>query len=202
MRLQQQRNGHQTLRAHIGKLAEKQDIRLAGFVSYGLRTSERSGPEMAAARGRPFMTTQVLTGQQVAAEGLDGWTVLLSFGQGGLETRIHTESFAQGLRLVGSIGEAAETLGHHAELDLRRSQVDVRLSSRDGGGVTETDVMLARQVTEIAAAAGVELECRSLTRIELGLDTAAYDKIAPFWAAVLDSHHVIGTKDWGDVGDP
>jgi 4a-hydroxytetrahydrobiopterin dehydratase len=148
------------------------------------------------------MTTQVLTGQQVAAEGLDGWTVLLSFGQGGLETRIHTESFAQGLRLVGSIGEAAEALGHHAELDLRRSQVDVRLSSRDGGGVTETDVMLARQVTEIAAAAGVELECRSLTRIELGLDTAAYDKIAPFWAAVLDSHHVIGTKDWGDVGDP
>jgi 4a-hydroxytetrahydrobiopterin dehydratase len=148
------------------------------------------------------MTTQVLTGQQIAAAELEGWTLLLSFGQGGLETRIHTESFSQGLQLVESIGQAAEALGHQAELDLRPFQVDVRLATRDSGGVTETDVTLARQVGEIVAAAGAELECGSLTRIELGLDTPAYDKIAPFWAAVLNSHHVIGTEDWGDVGDP
>ncbi|WP_427892564.1 VOC family protein [Kribbella sp. GL6] len=147
------------------------------------------------------MTTLVLTGQQVAAAELDGWTLLLSFGQGGLETRIHTESFSQGLRLVQAIGQAAEVLGTQAELDLRPFQVDVRLASRDGGGVTETDVRLAREVTDIVTAAGAELECGSLTRIELGLDTPAYDKIAPFWSAVLDSEHVIGTADWGDVGD-
>ncbi|GAA1567445.1 VOC family protein [Kribbella karoonensis] len=144
----------------------------------------------------------MLTGQQIAAAGLDGWALLLSFGQGGLETRIHTENFTQGLRLVQSIGRAAEALGHHAELDLRPFQIDVRLSSRDGGGVTETDVILARQIGELVAAEGAELECGSITRIELGLDTPAYDKIAPFWAAVLDSHHVIGTEAWGDVGDP
>lgn len=148
------------------------------------------------------MTAQVLTGQQIAAADLDGWTLLLSFGQGGLETRIHTENFTQGLRIVESIGRAAEELNHHAELDLRPFQVDVRLSSRDGGGVTDTDLTLARRVTDIVTSAGAELECRSLTRLELGLDTPAYDKIAPFWAAVLDSHHVIGTDDWGDVGDP
>lgn len=148
------------------------------------------------------MTTQVLTGQQIAAAELDGWTLLLSFGQGGLETRIHTENFTQGLRIVESIGKAAEELGHHADLDLRAFQVDVRLSSRDGGGVTETDVTLARQVTDIVAAAGAELECGSLTHLELGLDTPAYAKIAPFWAAVFNSEHVIGTEDWGDVGDP
>ncbi|MEU0091047.1 4a-hydroxytetrahydrobiopterin dehydratase [Kribbella sp. NPDC006257] len=148
------------------------------------------------------MATQVLTGQQIAAAELDGWTLLLSFGAGGLETRIHTESFSQGLRLVESIGQAAETLGHHAELDLRPFQVDVRLTSPDVRGVTETDMRLARQIADIVAAVGAELECGSLTRIELGLDTPAYDKIAPFWAAVLDSQDVIGTEDWGDVGDP
>src|SRR3954463_14995400 len=108
--------------------------------------SERSGLDITVGRGRRRMTTQVLTGQQVAAAELDGWTFLLSFGQGGLETRIHTESFTQGLRLVESIGQAAAALGHHAELDLRPFQVDVRLSSRDGRGVTETDVTLARQI--------------------------------------------------------
>jgi 4a-hydroxytetrahydrobiopterin dehydratase len=147
------------------------------------------------------MTTQVLTGQQVAAAGLDGWTLLLSYGQGGLQTRIHTEDFTQGLRLVEAIGRAAEELDHHAELDLRPFRVDVRLTSREGGGVTETDVALARRVGDIVAATGAELECATVSRIELGLDTPAYDKIAPFWAAVLDAEHVIGTEEWGDVGD-
>ena len=148
------------------------------------------------------MTTPVLTGQQIATEGLNGWTMLLAFGCGGLETRIHTENFTQGLRLVESIGRAAEDLSHHAELGLRPFQVDVRLSTRDQGGVTETDVALARRVTGIVTESGAELECSSLARIELGLDTPAYDKIAPFWAAVLDSEHVIGTEAWGDVGTP
>lgn len=147
------------------------------------------------------MTRQALTGQQIAEAKLDGWTMLLSYGQGGLQTRIHTENFTQGLRIVESIGRAADELDHHAELDLRPLLVDVRLSSREGGGVTETDVQLARRISDIVAAAGTELECATVTRIELGLDTPAYDKIAPFWAAVVDGEHVIGTDDWGDVGD-
>ncbi|GAB3752885.1 4a-hydroxytetrahydrobiopterin dehydratase [Microlunatus parietis] len=147
------------------------------------------------------MSTKALTGQQIAAAGLDGWTLLLSYGQGGLQTRIHTENFAAGLRIVEEIGRAAAELNHHAELDLRPFRVDVRLTSREGGGVTEQDVTLARRISDLAAAAGTELECATVTRIELGLNTPGYAKIAPFWAAVLDGEHVIGTEDWGDVGD-
>jgi 4a-hydroxytetrahydrobiopterin dehydratase len=147
------------------------------------------------------MGTKALTGQQIAAAGLDGWALLLSYGQGGLQTRIHTANFAAGLRIVEAIGQAAEKINHHAEVDLRPSRVDVRLTSREGGGVTEDDVTLARQISDIAAGAGAELECGTVTRIELGLDTPAYDKIAPFWAAVIDGEHVIGDDDWGDVGD-
>ncbi|MEQ7127404.1 4a-hydroxytetrahydrobiopterin dehydratase [Actinopolymorpha sp. B11F2] len=120
------------------------------------------------------MSTEALTGQQVADAGLDGWAFLLYYGQGGLETRIHTKDFVTSLKVVNAIGEAAEELNHHAELDLRTSRVDVRLSSRDGGGVTERDLRLARRVCDIAAAAGAELECRSVSRIEFGLDTPDY----------------------------
>jgi 4a-hydroxytetrahydrobiopterin dehydratase len=147
------------------------------------------------------MSTKALTGQQIAAAGLDGWTLLLSYGQGGLQTRIHTADFAAGLQLVEAIGQAAKKIDHDAELDLRPHRVDVRLTTRQGGGVTESDVTLARQISDIAAKAGAELECTTVARIELGLDTPAYDKIAPFWAAVLDAEHVIGDDNWGDVGD-
>jgi 4a-hydroxytetrahydrobiopterin dehydratase len=148
------------------------------------------------------MSTEALTGQQVAEAGLDGWTFLLHYGLHGLQTRIHTKGFATGVQLVNAIGQAAEELNHQADLDLRASRVDVRLhSGYDVGGVTEVDVRLARRISEIAAAAGAEIECHSLSRIELGLDTPEHEKIAPFWAAVLDAKYVFG-DGWGDVGDP
>lgn len=147
------------------------------------------------------MSTQALTGQQVSEAGLDGWAFLLHYGLHRLQTRIHTESFAAGLRLVGAIGEAAGELGHHADLDLRKDRVDVRLvSGYEAGGVTEVDVRLARRISEIATAAGADLECHSLACLELALDTPAHEKIAPFWAAVLDRQYV-NVDGWGDVGD-
>jgi 4a-hydroxytetrahydrobiopterin dehydratase len=148
------------------------------------------------------MTRNAWTGQRIADAGLDGWAFLLHYGQGGLQTRIHTKTFAAGRQVVTAIADAAEDLGTDAEVDLRPSRVDVRLTSREGGGVTEVDVQLARRVSEIAAAAGLEYDCRSVARIELGLDTPEYGKIASFWTAVLDSEHVVGTDEWGDVGDP
>lgn len=142
-----------------------------------------------------------LTGQRIANAGLDGWAFLLHYGMGGLETRIRTENFAAGLAIVTAIGEAAAELNHQAALDLRPSRVDVRLSSRDVGGVTELDVRLARRISELAVAAGRTLEA-NVSRIEFGLDTPEYAKLAPFWTAVLDTEHVVGDDSWGDVGDP
>lgn len=148
------------------------------------------------------MGNKALTGQQIADANLDGWALLLSYGLHGLQTRIHTKDFASGLRLVQEIGQAAEEMRHHADLDLRTSRVDVRLvSGYDVGGVTEVDVRLARRISDIAAASSAEIECASLSRLELALDTPDHEKIAPFWAAVLDREYVSG-DGWGDVGDP
>lgn len=66
--------------------------------------------------------------------------------------------------------------------------------------MTEGDVRLARRISEIAAAADARLECRGVTRIELGLVTPDYQWIGPFWAAVLDGELTTG-EGFADVGD-
>lgn len=143
------------------------------------------------------MSTATLTGQQIADEELSGWACLLH----GLQTRIRTPDFGTGLAIVNSIGAAAEARNHHPDLDLRYSRVDVRLSSHDVGGVTGRDIELAREITAIAAAAGAETECATVSRIEYGLDSAQGSRIAPFWAAVLAGKHT-GGEGWDDVVDP
>ncbi|WP_152362302.1 VOC family protein [Microlunatus speluncae] len=150
------------------------------------------------------MSTETLSGQQVADLGLDGWAFLLHYGVYGLQTRIHTKSFATGLELIGSIGRAAEELDRPADLDLRRTRVDVRLNGDGDGsgtsGITELDLSLVRKITQLAADAGTEIECASIAQLELGLDTPDWKEIGQFWAAVLDSE-VVGDGDWADVGD-
>jgi 4a-hydroxytetrahydrobiopterin dehydratase len=139
------------------------------------------------------MSTEKLTGQQIQDAGLTGWTYFV----GALRTRIATNDFATGLRVVDAIGAAAEELNHHPDLDLRYPRVDVRLSSHDAGGVTERDIGLARRISEIAAAAGCETGYASIALVELGLDTPDPAAIGPFWAAVMGMD-----LDGDDVVDP
>jgi 4a-hydroxytetrahydrobiopterin dehydratase len=134
-----------------------------------------------------------LTGPQIAAEGLTGWVLLIK----GLQTRLRSGDFATGLTLINAIGAAAEQMNHHPDLDLRYGYVDVRLTSHDAGGVTDRDVRLARAITEIASDAGVPLETRGVTRLELALDTPAVKEVLPFWGAVWGAEHAKG-PDFGD----
>ena len=118
-----------------------------------------------------------LTGQQIAAEGLDGWVNL----SGNLRTRIVTKDFAEGLAIVDAIAVLAEEMDHHPDLDLRYTHVDIRLSSHDVGAVTGRDVRLARKISEL----GYPLDGSGMSRIEFALDTPDRETIRPFWAAVL-----------------
>lgn len=138
-----------------------------------------------------------LTGQQIADAGLTGWANLL----GGLQTRIATGNFAAGLAVVNSIGAAAEDMDHHPDITLRYGHVDVRLSSHDEHGITHRDVRLARAINEIVADAGLELSSAGVSRMELGLDTPAYEAVLPFWQAVLGVERSAGGQD-DEVRDP
>lgn len=135
-----------------------------------------------------------LTGQQIADESLTGWANLL----GRLHTRLRTGSFATGLALVDAIGAAAAEMDHHPDLDLRYGHVDVALSSHDVGGLTSRDVRLARTISSLAAAAGVELDAGAVSEVEMALDTPALDSVRPFWGAVLGVEHPSGDE----VKDP
>jgi len=134
-----------------------------------------------------------LTGQQIAEQAPAGWAYLL----GGLQTRIRTADFAAGLALVNAIGAAAEAMDHHPDLDLRYTHVDIRLTSHDAGAVTGRDVRLARTISALAAEAGTATECASVSRLELALDSPAFDAVLPFWGAVL----AMEAAD-GDLRDP
>ena len=97
------------------------------------------------------MTDSTLTAEQFAQEGLTDWT----WRDDAIHAHLETGDFATGLRLVNRIGEAAEAMNHHPDLDLRYPHLDVTLSSHDVGGVTDRDVKLARAISEYAAAEGV-----------------------------------------------
>ncbi|MEU9987018.1 4a-hydroxytetrahydrobiopterin dehydratase [Streptomyces sp. NPDC048045] len=118
-----------------------------------------------------------LTGQQIADAGLDGWVHLL----GGLQTRIDTRDFATGLSVVDSIGRTAEGMNHHPDLDLRRTHVDVRPTSHGERGVTDRDIRLAREISSIAATAGVQLECANISRLELGSEEPRQRRYPDVW---------------------
>lgn len=137
------------------------------------------------------MSTQRLTGPEIADAALTGWTFLGSH----LAARLRTGDFATGLALVAEIGAAAEAADHHPDLDVRYGHVDVRLTSHDAGGVTARDVRMARRVTELAAAAGVAQDPGAVSRIDLALDTPDRSRVLPFWSAAL------GMRGGGHVPD-
>ncbi len=75
-----------------------------------------------------------------------------------LRARWTTGSFAAGVDLVVAIGEVAEAIDHHPDLDLRFDHLDVALSSHDVGGVTDRDLDLAHRISALAAGRGIEPE--------------------------------------------
>lgn len=123
----------------------------------------------------------LLTPTDIEAADLPDWRVLFDT----LHARFATGDFATGLALANRIGAAAEEANHHPDLVLSYPVLFVRLSSHDVGGLTRRDVALARTISGYAAEADVSAEPAELSVVELGLDTADADRIAPFWAAVL-----------------
>lgn len=134
-----------------------------------------------------------LTHREVAEAGLDDWRQVL----GRLKARFRTGDFATGLRLVELVGAAAEEANHHPDVTLTYSEVLLTLSSHDVGGITSRDLDLAREVSAFAASLGARADVSGLTQVELGLDTDAGDRLAPYYAALLGGE----VKD-GEPVDP
>jgi 4a-hydroxytetrahydrobiopterin dehydratase len=58
--------------------------------------------------------------------------------------------FVSAMQFVNRLAEAAETAGHHPDIDIRYNKVRVALVTHDAGGITQNDVDLARSADGLA----------------------------------------------------
>jgi 4a-hydroxytetrahydrobiopterin dehydratase len=135
----------------------------------------------------------MLGDQQIADAGLVDWRKL---GQG-LHARFLTSSFATGTRFLVAIAELENESDRTPQVRMGARFVDLKLISedaiyRDEAGVehqvewvTQRDVELARRISDVAQQLGVRADPSSITTIELVLDTAHAEAVAPVWSALL-----------------
>jgi 4a-hydroxytetrahydrobiopterin dehydratase len=124
-----------------------------------------------------------LTALQVDEAGLPDWRALL----GRVKARFRTPDLATGAALVAAVVEAAGAAGRDPEVVLTGTDVVVALPGNASLGVTAEDLAVARRVSARAAELGARADPGGITQLEIGLDTAAGPRVAPFYTALLGS---------------
>jgi 4a-hydroxytetrahydrobiopterin dehydratase len=86
---------------------------------------------------------------------LPGWRIV----DDGIEAWWRASSFTDAGAFVAEIAALADAANHHPDLSLGYpGRVHVRLMSHDAGGLTDRDGSLGAQISEAAAARGVEAD--------------------------------------------
>ncbi|EYR64977.1 pterin-4-alpha-carbinolamine dehydratase [Actinotalea ferrariae CF5-4] len=109
------------------------------------------------------------------------WRVVL----GHLQATFRTGSFVRGAELVAEVTRLAEAAGHHPDVVLRYPAVTLTLVSHDVGRLTERDVELARAISAVADAQGLEADPAAPRMLEVAVDALDIPAVLPFWRAVL-----------------
>lgn len=79
-------------------------------------------------------------------ESLDGW----SRKAAEITTTYELADFAGALDFVNRVGQAAEDMDHHPDIDIRWNKVTLVLSTHSEGGLTQLDIELAHRISEAA----------------------------------------------------
>lgn len=67
--------------------------------------------------------------------------------EGAVLVKVHTgRAFADALAYVNAVGELAEQMDHHPDIDIRWNRVTLRLTTHSAGGITEADLELGRRI--------------------------------------------------------
>lgn len=59
------------------------------------------------------------------------------------------KDFKSALEFVNKVGQLAEEVGHHPDIELSWGKVVVRLTTHDEGGITDKDHKLAERIDEL-----------------------------------------------------
>ncbi|MBX3402604.1 MAG: 4a-hydroxytetrahydrobiopterin dehydratase [Phycisphaeraceae bacterium] len=68
---------------------------------------------------------------------------------GAIQRTFDFADFAEAMRFVDRVAEAAEAAQHHPDILIRYNKVTLTLSTHDAGGITEKDFALAAKVDEM-----------------------------------------------------
>ena len=86
-----------------------------------------------------------LTSAEIAAGLPEGW----QGDTAALRRTLGYADFAEALAAVNRIGEVAEAMQHHPDIDIRWNQVALAVVSHEAGGVTAADLELARRINAV-----------------------------------------------------
>ncbi|MBM9468186.1 VOC family protein [Nakamurella leprariae] len=115
---------------------------------------------------------------------------VLQILDGALRARFRAPSFLAAMALVQEVGEHAERVDHHPDMDVRWREVEFALASHDVGAITDRDTALAAVIADLAQRHGAEPVPVRHARVELGIDTADAGALRPFWLAVTGGTEV------------
>jgi 4a-hydroxytetrahydrobiopterin dehydratase len=79
---------------------------------------------------------------------LSGWSRTGDSGDSITRT-VKAPSFLDGISLVQRVAEAAESMNHHPDIDIRYTSLTFTLSTHSEGGVTSKDLDLAGRIDSL-----------------------------------------------------
>jgi 4a-hydroxytetrahydrobiopterin dehydratase len=83
--------------------------------------------------------------------GLPGWS-----RRGNSLTKTYRfPTFPSGISFVTRVADVAESMNHHPDIDIRHTRLTFTLSTHDAGGITASDLSLAREIERLATESGV-----------------------------------------------
>ena len=133
------------------------------------------------------------------SDGVEDWPVLSD----GAYAFFRTDSFAASVKLVEAIATLAGLDDRQPDVDIRRDGVTVRLITIEGTsyGMTQRDVVLARQISGLARDQGLSAESSVVQSLLIVPGAKVTAEVTPFWRAVLGYEPRADSPD-DDIVDP
>ena len=103
-------------------------------------------------------------------------------------------SFAEGARFALAIADAAASVGHEPDVDLRPRGVTIRTASRPDGRLSRTDAELAARISEAARQLRLESDPSQLQMVGIAVAQGEGVDTRPFWTAAL-GYDPLGGED-------
>jgi 4a-hydroxytetrahydrobiopterin dehydratase len=131
----------------------------------------------AASEGEPRLTAKAFHD----SPGVDDWRVLFW----GAYAFYRTDSFAEGARFVAAIAEAAASVGHEPDVDLRPRGVTIRTFTRSDGALSAVDAVLAARISQAARDLGLTADPTNVQQVGIAVAQGEGVDTRPFWSAVF-----------------